>query len=205
MSETLKKRQYGEYEWVSIADEKNDPLENRKVVWKSRSEVVKRYAPSTATVATTSKRMRDRWRALGVECKKRGYDGLSWEDYKELWRAAGDVQILGDVMLPAHKIQKKFYSKEFRSMLVRIDERRHIGFKPGNVAVVLVEGGWRNHRKLELPEYLEVLSFLDETGNVVAVGRGHELNEVIVDRLLNYNLVSKGTPSVKQQGKSGDE
>lgn len=190
MSETLKTRQYGNHEWISIADEKNDPLENRKVVWKKKSEVVKRSAVTKQFYSTDV--MRTRWRALNTECRKRGYDGLAWEDYKGLWEAAGEVSVLGDVSIAAHKLQKKFYSKEFRCMLVRIDERRERGFRRGNVAVVLVEGGWRNHKKMMLPEYLEVLSFLDEDGNIVSVGRDSELNDEIIEELLNYNLMSAG-------------
>lgn len=188
MGEKLKDRQYGKHGWISIADTQYDPVEDEKITWPDRKEVLAKLKISEETAKsnyqkmTPWQKMRERWRALCIECRKKGIDSLLWEEYKEIWDTAGEVELLEGLMVPAHKLQKKFYQKEFRTVMARVDETSGIGFRPGNVVVLAIEGAWRNHRKFRYPKSFDILSFWRENGEVV-VPEGKEkeaLEEVLL-------------------------
>ena len=172
MTEKLKDRQYGKFGWITIADTEYDPVEDTKITWPDRKEVLKKAQEGRENTTPWSKlpihrKMRERCRVLNAECRKKGIDGMAYDEYKALWDQAGDVEVLEGVMIPAPKLQKKFYQMEFRCVMARVDENSGVGYRPGNVVVVAVEGAWRNHRRIRYPKSIDILSYWRENGEVV--------------------------------------
>lgn len=123
---------------------------------------------------------RNRWRNLCIQCKKQKIDAPPWDAYKALWEAAGTVvPPWGGNPIEAGKLQDHHFSTRMRCLMVRFDteskESGKEGFKPGNTGVVLVEGHYRNPKKLdaepslykELAVWAASGDILDRNGQVV--------------------------------------
>lgn len=109
---------------------------------------------------------RNRWRNVCVQARKQGIDGLPWDAYKELWKAAGQVEPPWGGMVDADKLQDHNFSKRRRALLIRFDTSK--GYKPGNTGVVLVEGLFRNFKRPDVePDIYQELSVWATNGDIL--------------------------------------
>lgn len=154
----LTERNYGKHRWITLdegqgpseleqaqkADKQKKRLfESRKAYRQRHKDKLKKYHERWRDRQQPWKSvLRNAWNALNKEAKKKRIDGMPWEIYWALWEAAGDIRPpWSDTPVPAYTLRAKYFDERFRCMIARED--MELGWKPGNVKIIAVEGPYR--------------------------------------------------------------